>query len=144
MKPVKQSNRNDPANGVYGDCYRASIASLLELPLDKVPHVYFDGAAPDVVAERLNKWFHSKSLTLLQFAFLEDPREHVMPLMNPGIYYLLTGTSANGTGHVVVCLDDLVVHDPGLDDPGIVGPYVPDDGEPYYVVEIVGVGLHQA
>lgn len=38
MRPVKQSLIHDPANGVQGDCQRAVIASLLELPLSSVPH----------------------------------------------------------------------------------------------------------
>lgn len=38
MKPVRQLYRHDPANGVYGDCWRACIASVLELPIEDVPH----------------------------------------------------------------------------------------------------------
>ena len=38
MTPVKQEFVHDPSNGVYGDCQRAVIASLLDLPLSEVPH----------------------------------------------------------------------------------------------------------
>ena len=41
---------------------------------------------------------------------------------NPNIYYMLTGKSKNNVGHVVVCCNDRIIHDPSLDNSGIVGP----------------------
>ncbi len=38
MIPVDQQCLHDPARGVFGDCMRACIASLLELPASMVPH----------------------------------------------------------------------------------------------------------
>ena len=46
MKPVKQLFHHDPANGVWGDCFRAVIASVLSLPVEAVPH-FFDGNPED-------------------------------------------------------------------------------------------------
>lgn len=39
MTPTKQTILHDPANGQFGDCFRACIASLLDLPITAVPHV---------------------------------------------------------------------------------------------------------
>jgi len=38
VKPVKQTIIHNPDNGMYGDCFRACVASLLEKPIEKVPH----------------------------------------------------------------------------------------------------------
>ena len=38
MKPVDQQFMHNPAKGTVGDCFRACIASVLELPADAVPH----------------------------------------------------------------------------------------------------------
>lgn len=47
---------------------------------------------------------------------------HNMAVVNRGTYYLLTGTSRNGCGHTVVCLNNDIIHDPAIDSSGIVGP----------------------
>lgn len=38
MTPQDQEFLHDPANGTQGDCIRAVIASLLDLPIAQVPH----------------------------------------------------------------------------------------------------------
>jgi hypothetical protein len=38
MKPVMQSIEHDPSAGLIGDCFRACVASVLELELNEVPH----------------------------------------------------------------------------------------------------------
>lgn len=45
MKPVYQREQHDPARGVWGDCHRSALASLLELPLSDVPHFAKGGRA---------------------------------------------------------------------------------------------------
>ncbi len=52
MIPLMQRNHHDPANGIYGDCHRAAIASLLELPMDDVPH-FCDADSDCVSSPRL-------------------------------------------------------------------------------------------
>jgi len=37
MKKVDQKKLHNPKKGINGDCVRASVASVLELPIDKVP-----------------------------------------------------------------------------------------------------------
>ena len=57
--------------------------------------------------------------------------------MNPGLHHLFSGTSKNGTNHVVIARDGAIVHDTALDDAGIVGPT--DTG--YWLVEFLGARL---
>jgi hypothetical protein len=42
MKPVDQEFVHRPDIGQHGDCQRAVIASLLELPITEVPHFLQD------------------------------------------------------------------------------------------------------
>ena len=74
---------------------------------------------------------------LATFAFPADAElagvlQH-MAVLNPGIHYLLSGSRRNGTNHVVVACGGEIVHDPALDDSGIVGPM--DNG--FFYVEIL-------
>lgn len=52
---------------------------------------------------------------------------------NTGAYYMLSGLSANGANHIVICRNDEIMHDPAIDDSGIVGPM--DNG--YYYVSFL-------
>ena len=61
MIPVHQTILADPVrgDGQPGNCYQAAIASVLELPLDEVPH--FATFCDDWV-ERSQDWFASRGL----------------------------------------------------------------------------------
>lgn len=57
MKPVNCTVKDDPANGSYGDCVRACVASILEMESDQVPHFYANGPAEDLEAfDGLRVW----------------------------------------------------------------------------------------
>lgn len=129
MKPVKQKYRHDPGNGIYGDCDRACIASMLELTCDDVPH-FFDGPEredPEKAFKARREWLEERGveffvLNLLPGDMTPEGMINYLSIRNPGKYFLLTGESRNGTGHVVICRDGEIVHDPSLDGSGIVGP----------------------
>ena len=55
MKPVNCTVKDDPANGSYGDCVRACVASVLEMESDEVPHFYHDGDG-EAGFERMRFW----------------------------------------------------------------------------------------
>lgn len=102
--------KNDPPNS-YGDCLRACIASLLELPTVKVPHFVRDGCAPEVTYERVREWLADRGLVPMfnGYTASETP-DDVLKFMaetNPGVYYILFSAD-----HAVVCLNDEIVHDP--------------------------------
>lgn len=127
MIEVTQQFLHDPSNGVWGDCQRAVLASLLELPIEEVPHFALeakDDASKfyDLIREFLQK----RNLAIWSIPF--DGGISLVDLLysvaksNPGIFYQLSGTSKNGTDHVVICLGDRIVWDPAIDKSGIVGP----------------------
>ena len=145
MTPVMQRNQHDPDNGVYGDCHRAALASLLDLTLDEVPH-FMDGLGPDD-GEAFNlapeKFLRSRGLTPIIFAM--TPGEELQEILNacqawnPGVLYLLGGESASNCGHTVIAGGGRIVHDPSPNKVGIIGPM--KDGLYWitYLGSIVGV-----
>lgn len=146
MTPIKQRFYHDPENGVYGDCHRAALASLLDLPLDAVPH-FMHGLGPDdgeAFNDAQEAFLRTRGLTPIIFP-IDDERNGLEAVLialesyNPGVYYLLGGSSANGTGHTVVAGGGKIVHDPARDDSGIVGPM--EDGWYWitYVGSVIGI-----
>lgn len=138
MKPVFGKVAHDTVSGVVGDCYRAAIASLMELPLWVVPHVYEDPTAdPDRQLAAFKNWLGLRGITLIQVKYPGDtPLEFVltsMHVMSPNVFHLLSGTSVNNVGHVVVCLNAEIVHNPT---PGatLTGPL----SNGYWEVEFLG------
>lgn len=117
-----------PEHGVYGDCFRTCIACLLDLHPREVPHFFqADYTAPQNEIDRCwdmaQEWLSGRGLTMFSVAFagnLEDLL-NTMRVQNPGIYYLLGGSSGTAN-HQVVALDDKIVHDPNPKKPGLVGP----------------------
>lgn len=121
MIPVRQRLRHDPDNGVYGDCHRAALASLLELSLDDVPHfcdesVYPRDKNPLTSTER--EWLLGRGLVSINILYPGDTDLDLVltsvETVNPGVLFILGGTSINGTGHSVVAGNGRVVHDPGI------------------------------
>lgn len=129
MTPQKQLLRHDPDNGVYGDCHRAALASILDIPVAEVPHFAADD--PDAVTfnQRVDAYLASRGLCRITSEFGGASLGRILRLiqtLNPGVYFLLTGRSATGCNHTVVACDGEIVHDPSPTDAGIVGPC--DDG----------------
>lgn len=130
MTPHKQLFRHRPEDGVFGDCQRTAIACLLDIDPAEVPHHH--RTMEDGEQRRLmDEWLKDRGLALMFLAFAAEPARmlEVMKVSNPGVFYLMSGTSRTGCNHVVICRDDQIVHDPSIDDSGIIGPC--DDGCTY-------------
>lgn len=129
MTPHKQQFMHDPDNGVVGDCWRTCFACLLDMEPAAVPHFVFGHWNNARTADRLaREWLAQHGLGFIEYPMnceLGDLLRSVAAI-NPGTYYVLSGTSSNGTGHSVIACDDEIVHDPAQDSSGIVGPM--DDG----------------
>lgn len=87
------------------------------------------------------EWLAEQGLREINFAF-DSSIEHVFEVMkncNPGIAYMLSGTSKNGTNHVVIAMDDAILWDPAHDNSGIIGPCDMNDPEvnSYYWAHVV-------
>lgn len=120
----KQRFRHKPDEGIYGDCHRTCIASLLDLPAEEVPHFNRNNPSATEFWEEHDAFMLTKGLVEVSHYFdcsLEDVLR-VQAGLNPGVYYLLGGESKNGVNHTVICLDDEIVMDPAQDNSGIVGP----------------------
>lgn len=123
MIKQKQLFRHNPPE-TCGDCQRTVIACILDQAPEEIPNFgihYEDGAQ---FKKALDEYLATRGLFLISFAYdisLEELQAY-MKIAHPGVYYMLTGTSANGTHHVVIGLDDKIHWDPAIDDSGIVGP----------------------
>jgi hypothetical protein len=145
VTPVMQRYEHDPENGVYGDCHKAALASILGLFWEEVPH-FMHELGPKEGEEfnrRQDDFLRKRGLTPIIFAVGPDVdlsrTLEICQTWNPGTYFLLGGESASGCGHTVVCVDGEIVHDPSPKKAGIVGPM--DDGLYWvtYIGSIVGV-----
>ena len=106
MKPVDQTILADPsrndgkdADGVPGDCWRACIASIVELPAEEVPHF---GAleGPSEWWTATWKWLATKGYRIAG--------------RNDGEWRIGVGPSPRGPFHHAVVLDSTgaLAHDP--------------------------------
>jgi hypothetical protein len=129
MTPIKTTVAHDPANGTYGDCFRAVMASLLDLPITDVPHFFETGnrdiqaswtAVDTFLALRGLAWsethFNGKAVPTVRW-MLES-----IKFMYRDTYIVLCGLSRRGNNHAVIVLNGEVVADPSADNTGIIGP----------------------
>ncbi len=138
MVPVKQEFRHKPADGVFGDCHRASIASVLELPLSEVPHFAVGGMDADAFNAAVERFLADRGMASFSLP-MSDALELILDSvgrLNPTAYWLLGGKSRTGCNHTVVCKGGSIVHDPSHEGAGIIGPC--DDG--YYWATLITIG----
>jgi len=127
MKPVKASVNHDPANGTYGDCFRAVFASIFELQRDNVPHFFIDGSLENAT-ERLDEWLARAGLTYVETAYPADGFVNAKEFIKtacatyPGFFLIIGGSTNNGVNHVVIARDGETVHDPAVNGSGLAGP----------------------
>lgn len=118
MTPVDQTRFYDPSLPVdqqRGNCLQAVIASLLDLPLDEVPHFVQD----DVNSGGRVNWWNS----MIEFVHTHGWGLHGATLeTHPGEHLMVSGPSPRGQGihHVVVYRDGQMVHDPHPDRTGLL------------------------
>ena len=129
MKPQKQAFLHEPDKGIYGDCYRTVMACLLDMDRDEIPHSH-EGWAEFKEAnaqwQAMRGFLAERGLREVVIPLLGTmPIDDVLACMsnsNPGLHWLLLGTSRSGVSHVVICRDGEIVWDPSIVDSGITGP----------------------
>lgn len=130
MTPVKQTIKHDPTKGQYGDCHRAAIATVLDLPIEDVPHFVHDDCSPEEFCRRERAFLAQHGLTSLHFAYqapdLQTILDTVAAFNGQDTVYLVGGLSPRGVNHSVVARGNALVHDPSPNDGFLVGPC--DDG----------------
>ncbi len=124
MIPVDQEFMHDPDAGSVGDCFRACIASVLELPIDAVPHFALLGSRWQRVLDGF-------------LAGLSREIEWSQGIPPDGIWAIATVQSprAADVKHSVIWRDGKIVHDPHPSRAGGEGPtdyfyLVPDSPSP--------------
>jgi len=136
MIPVHCRVKHDPENGMYADCMRACVASILELEPEAVPH-FTDGHPPaDEVYAALDDFLSGMGLAAFGVAFpgslsFGELLEHFGAL-NPNATYMLIGRNGEGDNHCVVCQGGVVAHDPAWFRSKMDGPS--DEGFWYVMV----------
>jgi len=101
MTPVFQTDRT----ATSGNCLQASLASVLEVPIETVPHFSRD-ESDETFYDAVRCWLiREHGLTFMCFpdSFWSEHQP---------VYHLISGKTPCGTEHVVVARDGAVVHDP--------------------------------
>lgn len=124
MTPARCLIHHDPSNDSYGDCLRACVATVLDMDPLTVLHFADHGRTADAAMRELRRWSMSHGLMPYVVGFPPVPLDELLDqqrLINPDSVYILTGATADGTDHCVVCRGGAVVHNPS---PGsrVVGP----------------------
>lgn len=129
MKAVFQSDQSMLVKRETGDCFRACVASLLEWPLDTVPHFFQGqrvGAAISPQRETaMQDWFGQLGLGFVTIPIQADTPGQAMAVFGnryPSLYYILVGQSWKGINHAVVCRGTYMAHDPARPGMGLTGP----------------------
>lgn len=104
-----------------GDCLRAVVASIFELPLDAVPHFCDTGLErpgnKSVWAYALAGWCFTQGVVVDPHEVLN---EDLLPLSGVPGYCILSGPGPRGWRHSVVGYQGRVVHDPHPSRDGLV------------------------
>ena len=121
----KQKYKHNPDEGIMGDCARTSIACLLNLDRDEVPHF----AQMDQTAEgfytAVKDWLQQRGLTPFYVIYEDTPLDDVLNAvgsLNSCIQYILIGKSKSGTMHCVCCQAGKIIHDVSQGNVGVVAP----------------------
>lgn len=130
MTPQEQEYLSTP--DMPGDCARAVIAALLDLPMSEVPH-FLHLANRSVVGfyDRIEEFLASHGY---EMAWNATPLYYLHEGMD--VYHYISGPSPRGEGlyHAVVGLNGLVAYDPHPSHEGLLGH--PDDWGYSFLVTI--------
>ena len=129
MKKQKQLYRHQPESGIYGDCMRATIACLLELPIESVPHFLQESVDKFGREEKAfalqSEWLGAVGYKYVEFPISSPSVREALDwsyVYARGVYLLFTGMSKNLVDHVVIILNGDIVWDTAIDDSGVQGP----------------------
>lgn len=115
MIPVDMVIQHDPPY-TWGDCTRACIASIFELPASAVPHFISKGEeepGPDGVlpwCHRFRDWLAEQGYAPLFVEVQSEEQEWSPEALQ--FHYLRSGKTRRGTVHDTVWFGGRMVHDP--------------------------------
>lgn len=117
-----------------GDCWRACIASILNLPAATVPHfAELSGNCWDGMYQLAREWLAERGVGIFRTYCsadwtLETLLEHFSKA-NVGVPIIVNGQSGRRTeeNHAVIAMNGRIAHDPsGV---GVIGPCINIDGD---------------
>ena len=112
---VDMSILHNPDKGEYGDCFRACIASLLEMNIQNVPH-FLDGENPYKWYEELSEWLGNMGLAYFEYPISEqgiDKWKELFKSIGVPVYHEICGASPRGNfNHSVIGCNGQVIFDP--------------------------------
>lgn len=114
MIPQIQEFLHDPENGVMGDCFRAVIASLMELPMEEVPHFHEGVEINDHISfwKAVNTFLYQHKKVFCNFPSNSFKFSDIWPDLL--IYHEISDRSPRFPDqfHSVVGCNGVMVHDP--------------------------------
>ena len=112
MTPVFNEFVHPHKEGEYGDCQRAVICAILDLPRNSVPHFAEGNPSSDVFHDRLDGFLASVGRKRWSQHWEYGQHTLRMAMERYEHPWALIGDSRNGWGHAVVCVGGAIVHDP--------------------------------
>lgn len=112
-----------------GDCMRACVASLFELPLEKVPNFWDDvelSATPEKQSwqwtESMRNWSIQYGIVPLTFRY--NKKSDLAKILKD-VYVIASGESPRNknSDHAVIMLNGQIIHDPHPEQTGILGGF---------------------
>ena len=114
MTPQEQLILHDPDNHIFGDCFRAVLASLLDKDCKDVPHFLHDNCDSSIFLARVNDYLAKHNLCWIEFPYFDVKKWREDSGITRPIYHEICDTSPRfpGTFHSVVGCDGEVIYDP--------------------------------
>lgn len=124
MKPVDKLIVHDPENGLFGDCLRACVASILELSAEEVPHFYRNGFGDEnhlKAQAELDEFLARYGLVQMCFPWdgLMEKNGATTRKIIENSWSIIGGKNAQGVDHAVVGCGLTPVHDPNPNRAGL-------------------------
>lgn len=97
----------------------------MDMPSDVVPHFFHDGCDAHIGLARIVEWLQPQGYLPFYVAYPPDSLADVLTITssnNPDAHYMLFGSTADGSDHVVICHGGEIVHNPALYGCDIVAP----------------------
>lgn len=89
MKPVTQTILPSDTGSPIGDCFRACIATIFELPIEQVPHF----CEHENWYEHLDEWLYNKGLSHVLIRLDVEASEGYIGSVDRGIWCIVSGTT---------------------------------------------------
>ena len=107
MIPVYSTVPHKPEEGLYGDCHRACVASVLELPSEAVPHFFAKGPEEVEAAWKEHRAFlWQRGVMTLDIPWIVTEEQGFKAVLASAdirsqarLWYILGGESETGCGH---------------------------------------------